>query len=95
MYHGRPSTKTVTQHPRDIRYALGALGAWVVVSIFGPGISSDPVTPLDGGGNSLVLIAIGTLAALAALAQLWFRRSRPEEAQGSPLSRLALGDRTS
>ena len=87
--------RTVTQHPRDARLALGALGAWVVVSIFGPSISSDPVTPLDGGANSFVLIAIGALAALAALAQLWFRRSRSEEATGSPLSRLALGDRTS
>ena len=87
--------RAATAHPRDSRYALGALGAWVVVSIIGPTISSDPVTPLDGGGNSFVLIAIGAVAALAALLQLWFRRSRPEEATGSPLSRLALGDRTS
>ena len=81
---------------RDLRAAIAALLAWVVVSAVGPTISSDPVTPLDGSVKSFVIVGIGAAAALVALAALRIRRPARPQPQGAGLTGdLALGDRTS
>jgi hypothetical protein len=90
------ATPRATVEARDLRIAIAALAGWVVISILGPIISSDPVTPLDGSTASLVLIGVGAGAALVALATL--RRGTPRAAarQGSTATaELALGERTS
>lgn len=91
-FAARVTPATAIAHPRDTRFALASIGAWVVVSSLAPSISSDPVTPLKGGWQAFWLIGIGAVAALIAIAQS--RLSR-EAARSSAPSRLALGDRTS
>ncbi|MDX6582152.1 MAG: hypothetical protein QOI10_1336 [Solirubrobacterales bacterium] len=86
---------TADAHPRDQRIALGAVAAWVVVSTVGPSISSDAITPLDGGWRSFWLIGIGAAAALAVIAQLRSRAPRPVAARPAAGSPVALGERTS
>jgi hypothetical protein len=73
----------------DLRLAAGALAGWVVISVFGPTLSEDIVTPTDGSTASLVGIAAGGLAALAALGYLAARSLRT-----SPPA-AALGETTS
>ena len=83
-----------TPGTRATRSARSAPGSWSRSSARPS--AAIPVTPLDGGGNSFVLIAIGAAGgARRPASALRSARSRPEEATGSPLSRLALGDRTS
>jgi hypothetical protein len=80
----------------DVRAALLALGAWLLVSTFGPTLAHDPATPLDGSNSSFVLIGVGALAALAALAALRYRVSGPPAAEARPITgELALGERSS
>ena len=90
------ATPRATQpHPRDFALALGSLGAWVVVSTFGPSITDDAVTPLGSGWRSLIIVGIGLAAALAVVAALWLRRPGPEPVPGPVGSRLALSDPSS
>ncbi|MFI5122603.1 MAG: hypothetical protein ACHQJ5_06870 [Vicinamibacteria bacterium] len=90
------ATPRVTVEARDLRIAIAALAGWVVISIIGPVISSDPVTPLDGSTASLVLIGVGAGAALVALARLRSGTPRAAARHGSTATaELALGERTS
>ena len=65
-FAARATPATSIAHPRDTRIALAAIGAWVVVSSVAPVISSDPITPLEGGWQAFWLIGIGAVAALIA-----------------------------
>ncbi len=77
----------------DLRLAAGALCAWVAVSILGPGVSSDPVTPLSGSTSSLALITAGALVALVAIATLRRACRTPKRPQGSGVTgELAFGE---
>ena len=53
---------------------------WAVVSIAGPTVAGDPVTPLDDGPAALSLIAVGVVASLTALLALRYRERRAEPA---------------
>lgn len=81
---------------RDVAIAAAALCGWVAVSVLGPVVTSDPVTPLDGSTASLALIAAGLLAAAVAVAVLWRAFPPPRRAHGAGVAAgLAFGDRTS
>lgn len=83
------------RHPRDTALALGGLAAWVACSTLGPSLTYDEVTPLGSGWRSFIVVGIGLVAALLAVAQLSLRRRRSEPAPSGVGSRLALGDRSS
>lgn len=57
---------------RDARTAAWAIVGWVIVSAFGPSISTDPITPLDGSVRSFWLIGAGALLAAVAVAAMRF-----------------------
>ena len=72
----------------NVRPALAAVLGWAVVSIAGPTVAGDPVTPLDDGPAALSLIAVGVVASLTALLALRYRERRAEPApDGSPCRR--------
>jgi hypothetical protein len=79
----------------DLRLALAALAGWLVVSAFGPTLAENPVTPIDGGSVSFLVIGVGLLASLAVLATLRYRSLERPEPGGPAIGELALGDRTS
>jgi hypothetical protein len=62
----------------NVRPALAAVLGWAVVSIVGPTVAGDPVTPLDDGPAALSLIAAGVLAAFTVLLALRYRERRAE-----------------
>ena len=65
----------------------------MAVSILGPGVSSDPVTPLSGSTSSLALITAGALVALLAIATLRRACRTPKRPQGSGVTgELAFGE---
>ena len=78
----------------DLRLALAALGGWAALFVIGPTITSDPVTPLDGGGDALWLALAAILLALAAVAVLRYRGSASDPGPELP-AKLALGERSS
>jgi uncharacterized membrane protein len=78
----------------DLRLALAALAGWLVVSAFGPTLAENPVTPIDGGSVSFLVVGVGLLASLAVLATLRYR-SLEREPPGPAIGELALGDRSS
>ena len=89
-----PRPAVLARH--DLWIALAALGGWLVVSTFGPSLAYDPATPLDGSSSSFVLIGASALAALAAIAVLYYRaRERAPAERRAITAELALGDRTS
>jgi hypothetical protein len=61
-----------------IRPALYAVLAWSLLSIVGPTIAGDPVTPLNHGSPALALVAAGALLSLFTLAALRWRELRPD-----------------
>lgn len=61
--------------------ALYALLAWSLVSIVGPTIAGDPVTPL-GGSATLVLVAVASAASAATLLALRYRELRANRTAG-------------
>ncbi len=63
----------------DLRPALAALGAWVVVSVLGPTVAGDDSTPLSGDPNQLYLVAASALLSLLALALLRARGGEVED----------------
>jgi hypothetical protein len=67
-----------------VRPALYAVFAWSFVSIVGPTIAGDPVTPLNGGSAALALVAAATAASVTTLAVLRYRDLRPDR-PGHPL----------
>ena len=90
--HRDPAARPVDR--ADLATAAGALAAWVVVAVLGPTIAGDPVTPLDGGSESFVLIGAGAL--LAALVLLALPALADPSSGRRPRRRpaeLALGDR--
>ena len=70
--------------------------AWVIIATVGPTLAADPVTPLNGGGLALSLIAFAACLAVAALLSIryWERRREREpermlvadEPVGEPIS---------
>jgi hypothetical protein len=64
----------------SVRPALAAVLGWAVVSIVGPTVAGDPVTPLDDGPAALSLIAVAVAASLAALLALRYRERRADRA---------------
>jgi len=80
----------------DVRPALAATLGWTVVAIVGPTLALDPVTPLDGGAETMSLIALAAGASIATLCLLRYRERRAERsAAGLAASEPALGERTS
>lgn len=73
--------------------ALGLVGAWALVSAVGPTIAGDRVTPLDGGGQALFLVAGAAAAATLALVAFGWRARRAQPA--SPGAEPALAGRPS
>jgi hypothetical protein len=71
---------TPRARPADTRTAVRALLAWCAVSVIGPTVAGDPVTPLAGSPSALALIAFGALASLATLLVLRYRELRGEDA---------------
>ena len=64
-----------------VRPALALLAGWALVSAVGPTLVGDPVTPLDGGTEALILV--GGAAGVSALVLLILRR-RELSAQREP-----------
>jgi hypothetical protein len=63
-----------------LRPALYAVAAWSAVSIVGPTVAGDPITPLHDGTAALALVGAGALASLATLLALRQRELRAERA---------------
>jgi hypothetical protein len=66
----------------DVRPALAAVLGWTVVSIVGPTVAGDPVTPLDDGPAALSLIAVAVVASLSVVLALRYLERRAERAPG-------------
>ena len=64
----------------SVRPALASVLGWAVVSITGPSVAGDPVTPLGDGPGALSLIAVAVVASLTALLALRYRERRAERA---------------
>ncbi|OLE37594.1 MAG: hypothetical protein AUG48_04045 [Actinobacteria bacterium 13_1_20CM_3_68_9] len=64
----------------SVRPALAAVLGWAVVSIVGPTVAGDPVTPLDNGPAAMSLIAVAVAASLTALVALRYRERRADRA---------------
>ncbi len=64
----------------SVRPALASVLGWAVVSITGPSLAGDPVTPLGDGPGALSLIAVAVVASLTALLALRYRERRAERA---------------
>ncbi len=64
----------------NVRPALATVLGWAVVSITGPSVAGDPVTPLGDGPGALSLIAVAVVASLTALLALRYRERRAERA---------------
>ena len=61
-----------------LRPALYAVFAWSFVSIVGPTIAGDPITPLNHGSPALALVAAATVASVTTLVVLSYRDLRPD-----------------
>jgi hypothetical protein len=70
----------------SIRPALYAVLAWSLVSTAGPTVAGDPVTPLQDGSGSLILVAAGVAGSLVALVVL---RRRERQAERGPRQLVA------
>jgi hypothetical protein len=80
----------------DIRPALAALVAWVVVATVGPTIAGEPVEPLDGSPSALIGVAIAAATASTVLIALRYRERRQDASRADPITgELALGERMS
>jgi hypothetical protein len=62
----------------NVRPALAAVLGWAVVSIAGPTVAGDPVTPLGDGPAALSLIGVAVMASMTALLVLRYRERRAE-----------------
>jgi hypothetical protein len=82
-----------------LKFAVLAAAAWVVVALVGPGIAGDPVTPLDAAGDETIeLIALSAVLALATIAVLRYRERRTPATAASvaaPVPATALGEPSS
>jgi hypothetical protein len=86
-----------TPHTRlgDIRPALGATLVWGVVSIVGPTLAGDPITPLDGGRESVWIIAVAAAASASTLLLLRYRERRAGAPRRPAPSEPATAERIS
>ena len=75
----------------DFPLAFAALLGWVAVSVFGPTIADEPVTPLDGGSDALFVVAFGAVAAVAAVLLYRYRRTSADPAPAPVTGELAFG----
>lgn len=83
-----------------LRFAILAAAAWVLVALFGPLLAGDAVTPVDARGDETVeLIVLSALLALATLAVLRYRERREPAAAAAPVpvpaGAAALGEPSS
>ncbi|MGZ5313623.1 MAG: hypothetical protein ACXWEA_05405 [Solirubrobacterales bacterium] len=89
-------TATPARRLGGIAVPLAAVAAWAALSVLGPTIASDQVTPLDGGGSALWLVGAGALSAAATLVILRYReRRRAPIDSGIVVGAPALGERIS
>jgi hypothetical protein len=66
----------------SVRAALYAVLAWSLVSIVGPTVAGDPVTPLSRGSAALALVAVAAAASAATLLALRWREGRANRPAG-------------
>ncbi len=78
----------------DLIGAFWAVAAWTVVSVIGPTLAGEPLTPLDGSSEALAMIAVGALAALTALTVLRYRSLGDSSPPPPVTGELALSDPT-
>jgi hypothetical protein len=77
----------------DVRPAVAATLGWAAVSMGGPTLAGDPVTPLEGGWNAVWPVAVGAGLSLFTLLLLWVRNRRSERAPAHPgISEPRLGE---
>jgi hypothetical protein len=77
----------------DIRTALKAVLVWAIVATIGPTLTGDPVTPLNGGGQALSLIAFAACLAMATLLSLrYWERRREREPERMPVADEPVGE---
>jgi len=67
---------TPRAHPGGLWWAAGAVLAWAAVSVVGPTVAGDPLTPLDGGPAALTLVAMAAALSLGTLLVLGYRERR-------------------
>lgn len=80
----------------DVRPALAAVAGWALIAIFGPTLAGDPVTPIDGGRETVQLIAAAGAASVAVVALLRYRERRADRRPARVAgSKPALGERIS
>ena len=60
--------------------AVAALLGWALVSVVGPSLAGDPVTPLGDGPAALTLVVLGVAASATALLALRYRERRTDRA---------------
>ncbi len=99
---------TVRATPRtpihDLRPALAAVLAWAAVSLLGPTIAGNEVTPLNGDTDAIKLVALGVALAMATLSAIalraWLAQRAleaapvPAEPESGTAPEPALGERT-
>lgn len=77
----------------DVRTALKAVLAWAIVATVGPTLAGDPVTPLNGGGRALSLIAFAACLAMATLLSMrYWERRREREPERMPVADEPVGE---
>jgi hypothetical protein len=80
---------TVWATPRvrlgDVRPAVATVLGWAALSIFGPTVAGDPVTPLVHGAAALALIAGAALLSCTTMLVLSYRERREETGDAVPV----------
>jgi hypothetical protein len=64
----------------NVRPAVATLLGWALVSVVGPSVAGDPITPLGDGPAALTLVALALAASLTALLALRYGERRAERA---------------
>jgi len=79
----------------EVRAAFGALLGWMLIAIVGPTVAGDPITPIDGGPQTVQLIAFAVLVSAATLLTLSYRERRSAPSGSLPGPEPALRGRIS
>ena len=70
--------------------------AWAVVSVVGPSVAGDPITPLGDGPAALTLVALAVAASATTLLALRYRERRADRATERLIAPgLPVGERIS
>jgi hypothetical protein len=85
-----PSTRL-----EDVRPALAATLAWGVVSIVGPTLAGDPITPLDGGRETVWIVGPAAAASVSTVLLLRYRERRAGTPRRAAPSEPATAERIS